>query len=305
MAEQARAIEFSEASTRPILRDACAAVSLDAGDASILRLGENAIYRLDGVPVVVRIARSLDVLEDVRKEVRVARWLAAEDFPAARLADDTEPEPLIAQDRYPVTFWRLITPTPPEPNEAILGRLLRRLHGLTPPEWVHLPAFTPFARVAERLQTAPAAADREDVDFLTELLADLRGKYAELDYVFPPSAVHGDAHLSNLLRDESGNVLMLDFEAFAFGQREWDLTVTGVRYDGFAWMTEQEYRAFADAYGYDIHDWPGFPIFRAIRELTMTTWLMQLVDDPAAAAEFHRRVNDIRSGRYPRRWRPF
>jgi hypothetical protein len=87
------------------------------------------------------------------------------------------------------------------------------------------------------------------------------------------------------------------------GQREWDLTVTGVSGNGFDWMTEKEYRSFADAYGFDIHTWAGFPVFRAIRELTMTTWLMQLVDDPPAADEFHRRVDDLRSDRLPRRWR--
>jgi hypothetical protein len=37
----------------------------------------------------------------------------------------------------------------------------------------------------------------------------------------------------------------------------------------------------------------------------MTTWLMQLTDDPAAAAEFHRRVDDIRAERFPRDWKPF
>jgi hypothetical protein len=64
---------FSEESTRPVLAEACARVGLDPAGASMLRLGENAIYRLDRAPVVVRIARSLGKLAEVRKEVRVAR----------------------------------------------------------------------------------------------------------------------------------------------------------------------------------------------------------------------------------------
>lgn len=296
---------FSEESTRPVLADACAQVGLDPAGASLLRLGENAMYRLAAAPVVVRIARSLAKLDEVRKEMRVARWLKSEGFPAVGLADENGEDVLVAAERHPVTFWRYIDDTPPDPNEASLGRLLRELHGLTPPAWLQLPDFWPFDRVADRLAAAPAAADPDDVVFLGGLHDRLREDYENLSYVFPLSVIHGDAHLANLLRDETGQVMMLDFENVGLGQREWDLTVTGIRRNGFDWMTENEYRSFADAYGFDIHTWPGFPVFRAIRELTMTTWLMQLVDDPRAAVEFHHRVDDIRTDRFPRRWRPF
>lgn len=132
---------FSEESTRTVLAEACARVGLDPSGATVLRLGENAIYCLAGAPVVVRIARSRAALEDVRKEMRVARWLKSEDFPAAELADENGEDVLMVDGRYPVTFWRYITSTPPEPSEASLGRLLRELHGLTPPAWVELPSF--------------------------------------------------------------------------------------------------------------------------------------------------------------------
>jgi Ser/Thr protein kinase RdoA (MazF antagonist) len=299
------AVDFTEASTRPVLEEACTQLGLSSRGSTLLRLGENAIYRLPSVPVVVRIARSMDALEDVRKEVRVALWLAAEDFPAARLAEHAPEASLLVHDRYPVTFWKAITPTEPEPDEVDLGRLLRRLHELTPPDSVQLPRSTPFVRVAERLQNAPRSANADDVAYLIDLLAGLQSRYAELEFVFPPSAVHGDAHRSNLLRDTSGEVLMLDFEAFAYGHREWDLTVTGIRRNGFQWLSESQYDAFVEANGFDILSWPGFTVLRAIRELTMTTWLMQLPDDPAAAAEFHIRVDDIRASRYPRLWKAF
>jgi len=47
-----------------------------------LRLGTNANYRLAAHPIMVRIAPGH--IEDVRKEVNVARWLAGSGFPAAR-----------------------------------------------------------------------------------------------------------------------------------------------------------------------------------------------------------------------------
>jgi aminoglycoside phosphotransferase (APT) family kinase protein len=297
-------VQFSADSTREPLRKACAAIGHPDADVRLLRLGENAIYRISGTPIVVRIARSLDALDDVRKEVRVARWLEAEDVPAARLADESEDEPLVV-DGHPITFWRFIAATDPDPELADLGGLLRHLHALEPPEWLRLPSFSPFVRVAERLDRAPAAANADDVDFLRELFSDLQVAYQQLVFVFLPSPVHGDAHLANLMRDESGQVVMLDFEAFAYGHREWDLTVTGARRDGFGWLDASQYRQFTDAYGYDILSWPGFPVLRSIRELTMTTWLMQLTNDQRAADEFRRRVSDMREGKFPRRWAAF
>ncbi|MEO3876786.1 hypothetical protein ABGB18_49250 [Nonomuraea sp. B12E4] len=66
---------------------ACEHVGLESRGAVPIRLGENALYRLASAPVV-RIARSVDRLPDVQKEVAVARWLEAADFPGVRLCPD-------------------------------------------------------------------------------------------------------------------------------------------------------------------------------------------------------------------------
>jgi aminoglycoside phosphotransferase (APT) family kinase protein len=296
---------FSERNTREALELACRAVGLHAEGARLMRLGENAIYALADEPIVVRIARSPDALDDVRKEMRVARWLAANEFPAARLATQNGDDALVVADRHPVTFWDLI-PEHADPADFVdLAHLLKRLHNLAPDDAVQLPAFDPFSRVAARLANAPAVADRDDIAYLTARYERLQAAFLEVSYAFPPGPVHGDAHVANLIRHQGGRVLMLDFEAFAYGPREWDLTITGARRDGFAWMSVEDYETFSRIYGYDILAWSGFRIFRAIRELTMTTWLMQLVDDPRAAAEFHRRVDDIRKDVYPRQWSAF
>jgi aminoglycoside phosphotransferase (APT) family kinase protein len=305
MTDELTASDFSEASTRRTLVASCHEVGLDVSGAELLRLGENALYVLPDAEVVVRIARSLGAIEDVRKEVRVARWLAETKFPAVRLADITPDQPLIVDDR-PVTFWRLIHAQPPDPSPADLGYLLRRLHRMEPPPWLDLPKFSPFARVSARLERPPAGADERDVEFLARLFADLHEEYGALSYVLSPGPVHGDAYVSNLMRDsDAEQVVILDFESFSFGPPEWDLCVTAARYDGFAWMDRPAYEAFAEAYDFDVLTWEGFPVFRAIRELTMTTWLMQLADDPKAASEFRRRLDDLRSETFPRRWSAF
>ena len=74
---------------------------------------------------------------------------------------------------------------------------------------------------------------------------------------------------------------------------------------GFEWFSAEQYRAFTVAYGGDVTEWPGWDVLRRARELTITTWLMQMVDDRAISVELYRRVSAIRNGSIPRRWRAF
>ena len=73
--------EFTPRLTRAALEEACRATGLDPTGAVLVRLGENAMYRLFGESVMVRIGRSE---EAARKETLVAEWLAAHDFHAVR-----------------------------------------------------------------------------------------------------------------------------------------------------------------------------------------------------------------------------
>jgi aminoglycoside phosphotransferase (APT) family kinase protein len=114
---------------------------------------------------------------------------------------------------------------------------------------VDLPEFDPFARVPARLASPLASVDPQAVAFLDGLLADLRPRYAALDFAFPPGPVHGDAHPGNLLRDASGEVLLIDLEAFHQGPREWDLSLLGGYRARLDWLTEPDYRAFNEAEG--------------------------------------------------------
>jgi len=65
-------------------RSGCTLAGFSSDGAELLRLGENAIYRMASVPIVVRIARSADRLARVEKELCVARWLAAAEVPGSR-----------------------------------------------------------------------------------------------------------------------------------------------------------------------------------------------------------------------------
>ncbi|PZG15882.1 phosphotransferase enzyme family protein [Nonomuraea aridisoli] len=295
---------FGEQDAHRALVAACEHAGLDSRGAVPMRLGENALYRLASAPVVVRIARSVNLLSDVRKEVAVARWLEAAAFPSVRLFSDC-PQATIHDGRV-VTFWRHLDSGGPAPSFADLAVMLRRLHDVPKPVDLVLPLFDPLARVEDRLDCASTVAD-EDLEFLRQRVKDLYAEYNSLDFPLPAGHIHGDGHKNNLLRRSDGQVILLDFEAFAWGPREWDLcTGWGIPFRGFRWVSREEYARAVDAYGFDVTEWPGFHTIRRIRETTMTSWLMQNVDhSPEIRAEFDRRVASLRHDVLPRVWRPF
>jgi Ser/Thr protein kinase RdoA (MazF antagonist) len=291
---------FSSSAVLDVLHEACRRARLSSGGAELLRFGENAIYRLAADPVVVRIARSADRLARVERELCVARWLAAASVPVVRVVDDIE-QPLLI-DGYPVSFWRAVTGGDPAPTHVDLARLIAAFHSL-PDSPCDLPSFQPLqtseARLATTIEIGPG--DRE---FLRKRCADLNGQFQRLGFALPPGPIHGDAHTSNLLTDD-GQVVLLDFEAVAIGPREWDLMPTAVARERFH-LSEERYRGFADTYGFDVRTWAGYPVLREIRELTMTTWLMQNVGESAAvAAEFALRVASLRERDTRRVWTAF
>jgi Ser/Thr protein kinase RdoA (MazF antagonist) len=305
MAETPTTRGFSQQDAHRALIAACEQAGLDSRGAVPMRIGENALFRLASAPVVVRVARSAHLLADVRKEVAVASWLETADFPSVRLFPDC-PQATVHDGRV-VTFWSFVDSAGPAPGFADLALMLKRLHDVPKPVDLILPLFDPLARVENRLDRAVSVSD-EDLGFLRQRLKELYAEYSSINFALPTGHIHGDGHKSNLLRRAAdGRVILIDFEAFAWGPREWDLcTGVGIPFRGFRWVAPEEYAQAVDAYGFDITEWPGFHTLRRIREITMTTWLMQNVDHSAEIrAEFDRRVASLRHDVLPRVWRPF
>lgn len=292
---------FVSTTTSRILTAACRAQGLDSTGAQLLRHGENAIYRLRDDPVIVRIARHPD---SPRKEVHVARWLAEHDFPAARLCESLTQLEVV--DGRVVTWWEVIEEAPHPPEFAELAATLRRLHDLPAPTSFILPPFEPMRRVVGRLSHAPVGIADDALGHLRKMYERLAGQYEVLAFDLHPGPIHGDAHLGNLMRDCDDTIRLIDFEVFSWGPREWDACTFGAAYKPFGWMNGEQYKVCAAAYGWDSLGWSGFPVIRAIRELNMTTWLMQRhgesreIDDEIAM-----RIADLREGEPLRRWRQF
>jgi Ser/Thr protein kinase RdoA (MazF antagonist) len=289
---------FTSSVTDDALTAACREAGLDVGGASLLRFGENAIYGLAQQPLVVRIARSAAKMPRVDRELCVARKLRAADIPAAKVYEKIG-QPLLING-FPVTFWELLDGVGHRPQPKDLAELLGRFHKLYG-FGCELPDFKPLRDVGPRVETNAPAQDRA---FLLARCRELEARYKDLEFALPKGPIHGDAHTGNLMCDR-GTVCLLDFEMVGNGPREWDLMPTAIGLERFG-MPEAGYRAFVDSYGFDVREWSGYGVLRDIRELTMTTWLMQNIgESPQIAAEYRLRVASLREKDLDRAWQAF
>ena len=285
-----------------VLDRACAAVGIDSRGARLLRLGSNAVYRLKA-PIVARISRAGADADQVRLTVNVARWLESVDYPAVRVVDVNQP---VVIDQRVITFWAALSDEGDQyASTAEFAETLIELHRLTAPDDLHLPKLSPFANASQRIETS-TWLNQPDRAFLTDMLARLQDAYAGLDFTLPPGVIHGDANVGNVLLDRSGHPVVIDLDGFAIGPREWDLVLTAIYYDSFGWHTREEYQDFVRVYGYDIMQWPGYPVMRAVREFLMVTWVIQkAAESDQAAAEARKRISALRTGASRSDWRPY
>ncbi|GGZ31911.1 aminoglycoside phosphotransferase [Streptomyces avidinii] len=276
-------------------------------DLELLRLGENALFASPAQGLVYRVARSDGLTAKVEKELATARWLVAQGFPGLPPRDEFR-QPVSAMGRL-VTFWQYVPRSPREPLLTDLAVLLRDLHALPAPNFP-VPVLNPFPLMLDRLREAGAqSADRtdaavpeKDLAFLVAACEASEGAFTNLVTADPAvGLVHGDAHRGNLLR-HGDRVLLIDYEAVALGPRTWDLLPTATAADRFG-LAPAEYKEFCAVYGADVTRQHGYRILRTVRELGMTTWLMQNVPhSPAAAHEFAIRMDSLRKGDHAARW---
>ncbi len=271
--------------------------SLDVRDAELIKFTNNAVFRLPRAGVVARIAGSLAVRQRVSKIVMVARWLAQHDLPAVRLLPDL-PQPLTVDGEL-VTLWHEVPRVGPAPTGTELGRILRRIHALAaPPE---LPAWDPLDGIRTRLADAEDLAE-DDHAFLVAACDETEAAVATVQYTLPPTLVHGDATVANLIPDPHGPVIC-DFDSTSYGPAEWDLTPVAVGHLHFGSATNNQ-ALLAASYGFDVTTWPGFPTFRRLRELQLVTSVVPVLrSNPSLRAQWRHRLETFRQGDTEARWR--
>lgn len=289
---------FTDESARRALTEACEHVGLDARSVDLIRIGSNAVYRLAG-GIVARVAPAARLLPNAQKQIDVARWLEAAEYPATRATRVDQP---VEADGRVVTFWQSISEDEIYAPIHDVGVLIRRLHHMVAPAGLELPELQPFGPRDGQLPGFAGLSD-DDRDFLRARIEWARSTFPDLPFVLPEGPVHGDANVGNVICDDHGRATLIDLDSFAFGAREWDLIQTALFFDRLGWHTEAEYRDFVDAYGYDLLQWEGYPALADMREIAMTSWIGRQADtSPNAAAEATKRISAIREGGSRRDW---
>lgn len=287
----------AETEARTVLDEACRTAGIDASGAELMRLGENALYRLTG-RIVARVARSGQATAAAR-EVKIARWLEAHQVPAVQAVPGLD-QPVVVDGRA-VTWW--VELPPHRHGTAVqVAAALRRLHDLPIPTDVELGRLDPFVRLAERIERATALPEDDRV-WMRERLADLRTRWEALPAGLADSVVHGDAWIGNVVGTDDGRVVLLDLERCSVGPPEWDLTSTAVKAFTLAGISTDDYRGFVASYGHDVTTWQGFETLRDIREFRMTCMAAQVAgENPARHPEIVHRLACLRGERGPRPW---
>ncbi|MDR7301942.1 phosphotransferase family protein [Haloactinomyces albus] len=289
--------------TRPKLAEAlaevCASVGLDHRGARLLRFVNNGVFLLREHPVVVRIVLAPSFAYRAENVVEAARWLADQGVPAVRLLPDVE-QPVRTGDHL-ATLWEAVDDSGRTPSGRELGMLLRQVHRLPLPP--ALPEWQPMSDVRRRLRDAEEL-DPQDRDFLEQRCDDVERRLSDLTFPMPRSAVHGDAHLGNLIAGPDGPVLC-DLDSLSAGPPEWDLTPMAVGYLRLGHSSEA-YRQLTEAYGFDITNWPGFAVLRDLRELKITVSVLPILrSNPRLRGELRRRLRSMRRGDVHTQWAPY
>ncbi|MGH3824969.1 MAG: aminoglycoside phosphotransferase family protein [Pseudonocardiaceae bacterium] len=267
--------------------------------AEVIRLAENAIYRLPG-GVVARIARTGQSVA-AAKEVNVARWLEDSGVPAVRVLRNVD-QPVQVGGRA-VTFWHELPPYE-YGTTADVAAALRELHKLAPPETFALPELAPFVRLAQRIEAA-STISADDQNWLLDRVAELKQAYNDLPPGLAQCVVHGDAWSGNVVTTTTDNTsVLLDLERCSLGPPEWDLVSTAVSYVTTATIDTKEWNSYCEAYGYDVTTWEGFDILRDIRELRQTTMAVQVAatHPERYADQAAHRLACLRGQNGPRPW---
>jgi aminoglycoside phosphotransferase (APT) family kinase protein len=280
------------------LHSACLGAGLDPAGAALLRKSVNAVFTLESKPVVVRL-RDAGSVDEVRRTVATARWLADRQAPTVRLYGDI-PQPLVV-DEYVATFWEAVPLSKRRTVGGDLGVPLRRLHEVEPAP--DLPRWDMVTRIRCHISQAleVSVADR---DWLTEQCDQLE---AACDDVLPNlrhGIMHGDAKIGNVLVAQSGDLVLCDLDSLAYGPVIYDLVPTAV--DAIRQRRPVRHATLAYAYGLDVIREPAWPVLRRLREIEQT--VSRLAKDtvrPEVLEEARYRLQTLRDGDDGARWRRY
>ncbi len=290
---------FDEPRALALLQEAAAPAGIDPAGAALLALGQNAVFELPAEGLVAKVGRTAGAAARAERELALAGWLDGAGVPVVRPAAAA----VTVVQGHPVTWWHRLPAAVRPARPVDLAPLLTALHAL-PAAPVPLGRRDLLAPVDSWLAAAAGHVDPADAEFLRVRKESFVTAIAGLEPVLTPGPIHGDALPRNVHVTADGPVL-LDLEYMAADLREHDLVVLALSQDRYG-VPAEEVDAFHAAYGWDVREWPGFAVLRGARETASAAWVaQQAAGNPAAGAEFRRRVDSLRDGATAVRWFAF
>ena len=274
------------------------ACRLDPGTVSLVRMGSRAVFRLADHRVLARVT-TREHRDGALREVEVARWLHAAGVPVDQPWPDA---PVHEENGLVTTLWRARDGDWASTRD--LAMVLNFLHGVPSETAPPLPAWDPFPEMRSRLMRSDALARAERLK-LVALVDACERRLRKVDFVLRTGVIHGDASVGNMIRTEAGELVLFDLEGVCTGPAEWDLVITSV-YRELGWHTDDEYRDFVQAYGFDVSQWDGYRDLADAQKLRMVCWLAGKVTagDEGTLAELRRRIESVDRTGPPYEWQP-
>ena len=249
----------------------------------------NLIVHLAPAPVVARVTTSTGTArrgrEFLEREAAVAGYLARAGAPVVAPSPELPPGPH-GHDGLVMTFWEHV----PEPGGELdpdrAGRGLRECHEALAGFPGELPQMSPLREAEENLDGLIAAGivGGDDGDLLQAVAAVVIDRIERMG--LPARAVHGDAHLGNVVNSADGP-LWNDWEDTFRGPLAWDLAC--LHFSTRAGSAAAARAAFGD----EIDD-DTLQAFLDARRFQVTVWAGVVADETRQARELF----DLQLARY-------
>ncbi len=251
----------------------------------VLRDASNLLVHLRPAPVVARIMTVTATVRDgdatLVREVAIASHLAAAGAPVVAPSAELEPGPH-HHDGQVLSFWTYVDEAHRELDAPEAGRRLALCHELLTAyagELVELGGLAEVDAILERL-VVEGSIGEDDAALLRAAGADVRRRIALAGQ--PLQAIHGDAHLDNVINGPDGP-LWNDWEDTFLGPRAWDLGCMLAHARAFGRNAEPVLAALA-GYG-PAFDEATLDVFVAARRFQITVWFAVMASPRPEFAE--------------------
>lgn len=236
----------------------------------LVRFHQNAIYRLPGHDLTVRIYGPEDGVAKARLMIAFADFLRSQNLPAVRLSKHFPNQPFDIGGRQ-VTVWEwLDVDDSIEGGYHAFGAALRGLHAVSNAFDYPVAELDPMKKIRNRLDRLTNG------NRLSEHHLDvLEVSYARALKLAPglsrsrlgTGILHGDALRKNAVQS-GGRMHLIDFDSVCRGPLEWDLAPTLVAEKRLG-LSELDCDAFLAGYGIDRDALPDIEPAMIIKQLSM------------------------------------